>query len=118
VSRAGGLSSAAFVTAEGWRVGTLIRGGPIVYQGEQIERPRLVRITAIGERCVLGRTLIDGETRWYSEMSLGFDSRDWTLAELPTPASHPPPPATGADNRTTTHTTPETGAGDEGESDE
>jgi hypothetical protein len=31
-------------------------------------------------------------------------------------ASHPPSPATGADNRTTTHTTPETGAGDEGES--
>jgi hypothetical protein len=36
--------------------------------------------------------------------------------ELSTPASHPPSPATGADNRTTTHTTPDTGAGDEGES--
>ena len=38
--------------------------------------------------------------------------------EMPTPASHPPSPAIGADNRTTTHTTPETGAGDEGESSE
>jgi len=35
-------------------------------------------------------------------------------ANPPTPASHPPSPATGADSRTTTHTTPETGAGDEG----
>ncbi|ANP74519.1 hypothetical protein [Cryobacterium arcticum] len=42
----------------------------------------------------------------------------WALGwhETPTPTPHPPSPATGADNRTTTHTTPETGAGDEGES--
>jgi hypothetical protein len=30
-------------------------------------------------------------------------------------ASHPPSPATGADNRTTTHATPETGADETGE---
>jgi len=38
------------------------------------------------------------------------------IPESLTAASHPPSPATGADNRTTTHATPVTGAGDEGES--
>jgi hypothetical protein len=138
--RSGAQSAAAFVKEQGWVVGSILQGGPITSNGRPIESARRVRITAIGEENVLGRADLSsygpGEGR---ESSLSFDCRDWILAtdalapggwcdhyappgacsfcpELPTPASHPPSPATGADNCTTTHTTPDGGAGDEGES--
>ena len=93
--RSGTRSAASFVNEQGWVVGSILAGGPITTNGHPIESARRVRITAIGEEHVLGRSCLSsygaGEGR---ESSLSFDCRDWTLMESPTADAHPPAPAT------------------------
>ena len=77
--RAGNLTSAEFVRSNGWTVGTVLRGEPIFRNGREVERARLVRITAIGEDAVLGRMQFIGDPHWSSEASRLFDAREWSV---------------------------------------
>lgn len=68
---------------QGWEVGTVLYGHPIIRDGIQIERGRTLIITAIGQQMVLGIAQLDGEDRWRREGSWGFDSRKWEVADGP-----------------------------------
>lgn len=81
--RQGAESAAAFVKAQGWRVGDTLRGEPILSDedGTTLELGRVALITAIGVESVLCKTRRDGETSWGRESLYSFASRGWVLDE-------------------------------------
>lgn len=66
-------NSADYARNRGWKVGTILIGKPIVHRGVVYETDRRIRITAIGEECVLA-VPVDGK---YRENSWRFCSREW-----------------------------------------
>lgn len=69
---------AAHAREQGWDVGTVLYGDPIMSEGRQIERGRTIIITAIGQEQVLAISKLDGTDTWRHEGSWSFDSRTWT----------------------------------------
>lgn len=61
----------------GWTVGTILEGAPIMRDGKQIEEGRVIQITAIGEDMVLAKR-IDKE---WAEGCWEFTSREWKVKE-------------------------------------
>lgn len=71
-------NSADHARAEGWEVGTVLIGSPVVRNGRQVEQGKRLRITAIGEQIVLGRCMGKDQI-WCQENSWEFTSRDWVV---------------------------------------
>ena len=69
--------AAAIARVNGWTVGTILEGAPIMRDGKQIEEGRVIQITAIGEDMVLAKR-IDKE---WAEGCWEFTSREWKVKE-------------------------------------
>lgn len=99
-----GQTPASFLREQGWGVGTVLAGSPIMSGSTQIERARRFRITAIGEESVLARTMVvpdptkdtaPSAVPWSSEHLVTFDIRDWRCEERTDIPSTPTTDPTG-----------------------
>jgi hypothetical protein len=68
---------ADFVRGAGGSVGDVFYGSPIIERGVLIEEAKYVKVTAIGDFLVLGRTRKVGEETWGTEGYRSFGSRRW-----------------------------------------
>lgn len=86
-----GQTPASFLREQGWDVGTILAGSPILRGSTQVERGQRFRVTAIGEEAVLARHMVvpdltkdtaPSAVPWSGETSVTFDARDWRAEEV------------------------------------